>query len=71
MKSLVQAFDNLPLILKVLLALPVIDGLAWGIYRICKGQVIAGIIWIFIGAAIGWLIDMVCLLIWRKVTLFA
>jgi len=71
MKSLVEAFDKLPLILKVLLALPVVDGIAWGIYRICKGQVIAGIIWIFIGAAIGWLIDMVCLLIWQKVTLFA
>jgi hypothetical protein len=36
MKDLVRAFDNLPWIFKLILCLPVIDGIAWGIYRLQK-----------------------------------
>ncbi len=71
MKSVVNFFDNLPLIVKILFALPVLDGILWGTYRICKGHVIAGIIWIFIGAAIGWIVDIITLAVNKKVTLFA
>lgn len=30
MKNLVKTFDGLPWILKIILALPVLDGLVWG-----------------------------------------
>ena len=56
--------DSLPLLIRIILALPVIDGIIYGIYRICKGTtngLIQGIIWIFIGAAIGWILDIVLL----------
>ena len=78
MKGLVKAFDDLPFLLKFILALPVLDGLAWGIYRVAKGldkndtvMVIVGLIWIFAGAAIFWIIDLVTLLLYKKVMVFA
>jgi hypothetical protein len=40
MKDIVKFIDGLPLILKVVLALPGIDGIAYGIYRIAKGRII-------------------------------
>ena len=59
--------DSLPLILKIIFALPGIDGVIYGIYRICKGDVpnvVLGIIWIFAGATICWVLDIVFLL-WK------
>ena len=35
MKEFCDAMDNLPLILKIILALPMLD-IIWAIYRICK-----------------------------------
>ena len=35
MKQLIQDFENLPQLYKLILALPVFD-LIWGIYRLCK-----------------------------------
>ena len=60
-----KALEVLPRWLKIILALPGIDGIVWGIYRICRGDtpnLILGIVWIFIGAAIGWIVDIICLL---------
>lgn len=78
MKDVVKFFDGLPWILKLILALPGIDGIAWGIYRIAKGldkkdmiMVLAGIIWLFVGFFIFWIIDMFTLITTRKVTVFA
>ncbi len=78
MKGLVKAFDDLPWIVKIILALPVIDGFAWGIYRVAKGidkddgvLILAGIIWIFLGIFILWLIDLVTIILHGKVTVLA
>ena len=63
-------FDSLPLYVKIILALPIIDGFAWGIYRICKGDlpnIILGIVWIFAGAAITWILDIVFLALGKPV----
>ena len=56
MKDLIKAMDNLPWIVKIILALPGIDGFAWGLYRLIKGiannnmtLIIAGIVWILVG----------------------
>jgi hypothetical protein len=77
MKNLVKSFDNLPLIIKLILCLPVLN-LAWAIYRICKGGsenrplvLIAGIFWIFLGTTILWIVDLICTIIWKKPTVFA
>lgn len=78
MKGFVKAFDNLPWILKIILALPGIDSLAWGIYRIIKGittndmtMVIVGIIWFLVGWAVLWIIDIVTIILYKKPTVFA
>ncbi len=78
MKDLVKAFDNLPWIVKLILALPGIDGIAWGIYRIAKGistndgiMIIAGIVWLLVGWAILWIIDIITLILYKDVTVFA
>lgn len=59
--------DSLPLVLKIIFALPGIDGILYGIYRICRGDlpnVILGIIWIVAGATICWVLDIIFLL-WK------
>lgn len=77
MKGLVKAFDDLPWILKLIFALPGLDGILWGIYRIAKGLstnnmtlVIIGILWIFLGFAILWIIDIVSILLNKKLVWF-
>lgn len=68
MKSITKSFDKLPWIIRLILALPAIDGIVYGIYRILKGRIIVGILWIFFGAAIGWIIDMVTIILHGKAT---
>jgi hypothetical protein len=58
MKDFVKFIDNLPFIVKLIFALPGIDGIIYGIYRIAKGRVLLGVIWIFVGFAIFWIIDL-------------
>ena len=78
MKDIVEAFDNLPWIVKLILALPIVDGIAYGIYRIAKGldkndmfMVIVGILWIFVGATLFWIIDLVSVILYGKVVFIA
>ena len=78
MKELVKAFDDLPIWLKFVLALPGIDGIAYGIYRIAKGvdqkdnvMLIVGILWIVAGFFLLWIIDMVSVLLYGNVKFFA
>ena len=55
---------------QIIFALPILDGILFGIYRICKGNlpnIVLGIIWIFVGAAIFWILDIVFLLLKGKV----
>lgn len=35
MKELIKAFDDLPLIVKVILCIPCLD-IVWSVYKICK-----------------------------------
>ena len=77
MKGFVKWMDNAPMLLKIIFALPGLD-LIWAIYRIIKGAttgnvllIIAGILWIILGWAILWIIDLICIIIFKKPTLFA
>ena len=63
--SLVAQFENLPWLIKLILALPALD-IVWAVFRIIKGLTtgdllltIIGILWIVPGAAFGWIIDLV------------
>ncbi len=78
MKDIVNFFDGLPWIVKIILALPMIDGIAWGIYRIAKGldkkdtvMVIAGVVWIVAGFFILWVIDLFTIITQKKPTVLA
>jgi hypothetical protein len=68
LKGYVKFIDGLPLILKVILALPGLDGIFYGIYRIAKGRVIIGILWIILGFASLWIIDIITIILNGKVT---
>lgn len=69
MKSLINALDNLPKLIKLILCIPMLD-IVWVVYRICRsldknnmvGLVIA-IILIIIGIPFLWLIDLICVLL--------
>ena len=77
MKDIVKSFDNLHWGLKLLLCLPVLN-LAWAIYRICKGattkntlMLVVGILWIFIGTTVLWIVDFICTIISKHPTVIA
>jgi len=70
MKAYVKFIDDLPFIIRVILALPGIDGIVYGLYRIAKGKLIAGLIWIFVGTVITWILDLYSLFTEGKVTFF-
>ncbi|MGM0436508.1 MAG: hypothetical protein ACQEQA_05600 [Bacillota bacterium] len=77
MKDIVKFFDGLPVIIKFIFALPGLDFL-WGIYRIAKGLskgdltlIIAGVVWIAIGWAIFWILDILTIVLRGKPTIFA
>ena len=68
MKSFIKAIDGLPLIVKIILCIPVLD-IVWTIYKLFKsieknnvlGIVIAIILFFF--APFVWLIDLITLLL--------
>lgn len=67
MKEYIKFIDGLPLIIKVILAFPALDGIFYGIYRIAKGKLIVGILWIIFGSVILWIIDIFHLITEGKV----
>ena len=72
MKNIVKFFDDLPYIVKIILSIPALDGICWGIYRICKGHIVSGIVWIFLGFALaGSIIDLYNLITEKKISVWA
>jgi hypothetical protein len=76
MKGLVSAIDGMPWIIKIIFALPGIDGIVYGLlYRLPKGlikkdlvQIVIGLLWFFFGFAILWIIDLITVILNKKVT---
>ena len=73
MKNFIKAMDNLPFIVKLILAIPALD-IIWSIYRLCrslkKGNlvgIILSVLLITVGLAFMWLIDIICVLLNNKV----
>lgn len=73
MSNLIKTFDDLPLIVKVILCIPMLD-IVWSVYKICRSVdksnvlgIVLGILTIFPGAFFIWIIDLVTLLVNGKV----
>ena len=73
MKDLVKAFDNLPKLVKIILALPVLD-IVWAIYRLCKSiskgnvlGIVLGIVLLLLCPTIFWIVDIITIILFNKV----
>ena len=76
MKKLIKWFDDAPLLIKIILALPALD-IIWVVYRICrsflKGNmlgVVLGVILVIVGLPWLWLVDIITLLLTGRVIWF-
>ena len=73
MKKLIKSFDRLPYIFKLILCIPALD-VVWSVYKLCRSisksnliGIILGILTIVPGAAFMWLVDLISLLLFKKV----
>ena len=73
MKDIVKTFDNLPLLIKLILALPAVD-IVWNIIRVCRSlaknnnvNAIIAVILIVVGIPFMWLIDIICIVLNGKI----
>ena len=73
MSEVVSAFDGLPKVVKIILAIPFLD-ILWVIYRICRSVshkkvlfIVCGILLLVFGIPFLWLIDIITLIIQDKV----
>ena len=73
MKNFIKAMDDLPFIVKIILAIPALD-IIWNIYRLCrsisKGNlvgIILSVLLLTVGLVFMWLIDVICILLNGKV----
>ena len=75
MKDLIKAIDNLPQIVKLILCIPVLD-IVWTVYRLLRSLdannvvgIVVSII-LFFCAPFVWLIDLICIILNKKVWWF-
>ncbi len=72
LKKLIQAIDELPILFKYILCIPVLD-IVWSLYRLARSIVanntvgiVIGVILIFCAPFI-WIADLICLLLNGKI----
>jgi len=67
-----SAIDSLDYIVKLILTI-FLDPIVQGINRVLRGNVIIGIIWIITGGifGIGWLIDIITMVLKKDITFLA
>ena len=72
MKELTKSMEKLPLIVKLILCIPVLD-IVWSIWKLLKGiisgdvlKIILGILTIIPGAAFIWILDIIWMLIYKR-----
>ncbi|MCM1324889.1 MAG: hypothetical protein NC218_12310 [Acetobacter sp.] len=73
MNGLINSFDSLPKLVKIILAIPFLD-IAWVIYRLCRSiaknnvvGIVLGVLLIIIGIPFLWLVDIITLVVMDKV----
>ena len=76
MKDLIKAMDNLSWVVKLILCIPVLD-IVWNVYRLLRSidasnvlGIVLSIVLIIIGAPIVWLIDLICVIVNKKIWWF-
>ena len=64
--------DDIPWVVKIIFCIPFLD-IIWAVYRIVKGAcggnillLIVGILWIFPGSVVCWIVDLVTTIIFHK-----
>ena len=72
MKDIIKAIDNLPWIAKLILCIPVLD-IVWTVYRLLRSldakntvAIVISII-LFFCAPFVWLIDLICVILNKKI----
>lgn len=73
MQEYINAFDNLPLAVKIIFALPMLD-ILWAIYRLCKSLskqntvgIVLAVLMLIVCPALFWLVDIITLAFTGKV----
>ena len=73
MEKLIETLDNLPMIAKILLCLPVVD-IVWSIYRVCRSfkesnvlAIILSIVLLIGGPTFWWIVDLICMIVFKKI----
>ena len=73
MKDIIKTFDELPYILKLIFCIPALN-IVWWVYRIIKSldanntvALVVAIVLLFVGIPFWWAIDLVCLLLNKKI----
>ena len=72
MKEFIKAMDNLPFIVKVILAIPVLD-IIWSIYKLIKAidegdviHIVCGVLLVVFGPVFMWILDIIWLILKGK-----
>ena len=73
MKNLIKAVNDLPLIVKIILALPGLD-IVWNIMRLIRSLdannmvgIVLAVVILFIGIPFFWIIDILCLVLKKDI----
>lgn len=76
MANFIKWMDQRSRIVKILFCLPFVD-IIWAVYRILGAvknenwlHLILGIIWIFFGSFIGWVLDLICIILFNHIFWF-
>ena len=76
MDAFIKWMDSRSRIVKILFCLPFVD-IIWAVYRIIlaikKNDIlwlVLGIIWIIVGGFIGWVLDLVCIILFNHIFWF-
>ena len=73
MREFIDAFDNLPFVAKIILALPGLD-IVWAVYRLCRSieknnavGIVLGVLMIIVCPVIMWIVDLITIIVYNKV----
>ena len=72
MKELTKSMEKLPLIVKLILCIPLLD-IGWAVWKLLKGiisgdvlKIILGILCIIPGAAFMWILDIIWVIVCKR-----
>lgn len=76
MSQFIKWMDNRSRLVKILFCLPIID-IIWGVYRVLGAiknknwlHLVLAIIWLVIAGFVGWVLDLVCIILFNHICWF-